>query len=461
MSRLKAAWELASERVIAPKKESQKEYSEDSIDFVEIPEFSNREDVVIESRETEPIREDYKKEDLDKIKIQEPETICFEDKIMEVCWNGQFYDYGGFARMNRSMVFGLSNRNVRVKVEIEPYLTHINKTTQDQLRMMTNFRISDTAPKIFGVTVPMNLSYPGKKILYTMIETSEKVHHDYSGKLNLVDEIWVATEYGKNILKKSNVHPPIKVMPLGVDTERYKPNSGIMDFGSSMRKFVFLSVFRWSYRKGFDILLKAYMEEFSGNKDVTLLLASRPVECPEEIGPQRITEDFNGVRAAIDKPDDDLPHIALYSKPIHEKDMPKVYGSADAFVLISRGEGFGLPFIEAAACGLPVIASNCSGHTDFLKEDNSYLVEPDEFVEARTTGRLSRMAKLCHFYEGQIFPDFGENAIEKTKEHMRFVYENQKEAQEKAEKLRKLIINNYTWDMAVDRVYKRLKEISK
>ena len=471
MSELKSAYELASERIISsPEKKFEKAKEEEDkpiMDFIEIPEFSNREDRVLESKETQLIDKDKDKDEPEEeketasdIKIIPPQHYSLDDRFMEVYWNGHFFDYGGFARMNRTMVFGLSNRNVKVQTQIEPYLTHVNKATQKELRRLANKNISPEAPIMFGVTVPMNVTHPGKKILYTMIETSEKVHPDYAGKLNLMDEIWVATEYGKKILQKSNVHPPIHVMPLGVDEDRYAPGNGKMDFGTDMKGFKFVSVFRWSYRKGFDILLKAYMEEFSGEEDVSLLLVSRAVECPEEQGEEKIVQEFNAIKDTIDKTAEELPHIALYTDVIHERDMPKLYNSMDAFALISRGEGFGLPYLEAGACGLPVIASNVSGHTDFLKEDNSYLVEPSGYIEATSSGNLNRMAKLCHFYEGQMFPNFDSNSIEQTRKHMRYVFENRKEAKEKAEKLRRRINSNYTWGMAVDRVYRRLREMS-
>ena len=124
--------------------------------------------------------------------------------------------------------------------------------------------------------------------------------------------------------------------------------------------------------------------------------------------------------------------------------MPKVYNSCNAFCLISRGEGFGLPYIEAASTCLPIIASNVTAQTDYLNNDNSFLVEPDGYIESTLSGNLSGMAKLCHFYEGQVFPDFSRTGVEQTRKHMRFVYENYKEAKTKAEKLRNLVINNYT-----------------
>jgi glycosyltransferase involved in cell wall biosynthesis len=51
-----------------------------------------------------------------------------------------------------------------------------------------------------------------------------------------------------------------------------------------------------------------------------------------------------------------------------EKEVAGLYKSDKLTALISatRGEGFGLPLLEAAACGLPVIATNWSGHKDFL-----------------------------------------------------------------------------------------------
>lgn len=469
MNQLKSAYELAGERIICSKKNKEDKKPE-GWDFIDIPEFSDREDRVVEisgytdQKEKVGINDTKFMDGTNMpeemlVKSEESNTIHYGSDLIEACWAGNFMDYGGFARLNRTMVFGLSNRNVKMRVESEQYLDHVNEATRKQLEYFFNVQLRPSSPKIFGSTVPLNMSHTGKKVFYTMTETSDRVHKDYAEKMNLTDEIWVATKYGKKIMEDSNVRVPIFVMPLGVDIDRYKAGCGIMNFGSAMRQFKFLSVFRWSYRKGFDILIKAYLEEFSSLDDVSLLLVSRSVECPEDQGVERIIEDFKGIKSTVKKSEEEMPHIALYTKVIHEKNMPKVYNSCDAFALVSRGEGFGLPYMEAAATGLPVIASHCSGHSDFVNADNSYLIEPDGYIEASLSGRLSKMAKLCHFYEGQSFPNFGEDAVRQTREHMRYVYENRVEAKKKAEKLRDLVINNYTWDMAIDKVYDRLKEI--
>ena len=467
---LRNAWEIASERIIPSKysKTLERESEETKMDFVEIPEFSDREDKVIdldeevqaekdERRKVEKEAKEGYEEFMESVKIEKTETKTYsEAEQPEVTWAGNFLDYGGYARMNRSMAFGLSNMGVRLKIEIDKYLSHVNEATQKQLGNMTKIRVAKDTPKVFGCTVPTDMSHAGRKILYTMIETADHVHKDYAGKLNLFDEIWTPTNYGKKILKESNVYPHVEVMPLGVDPSRYKPSKQKTRVSSALKSFVFVSIFRWSWRKSPDVLLDAYLNEFSADDDVSLLMVSRAVEATEDRSNEIISADFEAIKSNVSKSEEDLPHVALYTNPIPERRMPDFYNCADAFVLISRGEGCGLPYLESGASGLPIIASNCSGQSDFLKEDNSYLIEPDSYEEVSITGHLPRLAKSCHFYNGQKFPEFGENAINNVGKTMRHVVDNYGEAQEKAKKFRNQILDNFTWDKSVERVYNRL-----
>ena len=49
-----------------------------------------------------------------------------------------------------------------------------------------------------------------------------------------------------------------------------------------------------------------------------------------------------------------------------------MYAQSDAFVMPTRGEGWGLPICEAMAMGLPVVATNFSGPTAYLTRANSH-----------------------------------------------------------------------------------------
>ena len=418
----------------------------------ETEEYSNS---FVERYKSPDVAGQFDREEIMKPKTEEKKQIVYESGH-ELHWYGNFTSYTGFSKMNRYMAFGLSNRNISVKIDMQACPIDVNEATLKQLNEMEKAEISPKAPKVYGATVPLQMMHQGRKILYTMMENSETLHPDYIGKLNGFNEIWVPTEYNKEMFKNNGIYPPVYVMPLGVDTSRYTPDATPLDFTDLDDNFVFISVFKWNYRKGYDILIRSFLEEFSCEEPVSLVIISKTDVIHR---PEVIKADFNSVRSAVLKEDNELPHVCLYDENIREKDMPGIYKRANAFVLISRGEGFGLPYCEAAACGLPIIGSYCSGQTDYLNDDNSFLVYPEEYAKAEVNGNMSKLAKHCRFYEDQIFPVFGNDSVNRTKELMRYVYENYGSAVAKGRQLTKLIHSDFSIEKSVDNVYNRLLEI--
>jgi glycosyltransferase involved in cell wall biosynthesis len=78
--------------------------------------------------------------------------------------------------------------------------------------------------------------------------------------------------------------------------------------------------------------------------------------------------------------DHDLEHddrIHFIAERLSREQMLRHYRAADAYVSPARGEGWGRPFMEAMACGKPVIGANWSGNAAFMTPDNSYLIDYD------------------------------------------------------------------------------------
>ena len=83
-------------------------------------------------------------------------------------------------------------------------------------------------------------------------------------------------------------------------------------------------------------------------------------------------------------------------------------------MLPTRGEGWGLPIVEAMAMGLPVIASNWSGNTEFMSQTNSLLVDCEIIPVQQVENEMAFMAG--HYW--------AQPSEEQTREYMRGLFDD-------------------------------------
>lgn len=126
---------------------------------------------------------------------------------------------------------------------------------------------------------------------------------------------------------------------------------------------------------------RPYMLHVSGNnrmKNVQRMLAAY-AQLPEDRRP-----DFVLIRPGCENNRRDISHMRLIDSPLSQATLAEWYRGAMAFVLPSLRETFGMPILEAMACGCPVITSNNSGCSEVAGEA-ALLVDPrsiDEIAEA-------------------------------------------------------------------------------
>ena len=163
----------------------------------------------------------------------------------------------------------------------------------------------------------------------------------------------------------------IVVVPCGVDANIFKPD-GEKFLIPSEKKFKFLCIGEPHYRKQIDKLLALYCKTFSAADDVTLVLKTKIFDDATIKERQIFEQDLRPVLSDLKKlHGSSMPEITLLTERI--PNIADLYRAADAFVLMTASEGFGLPFLEAVACGLPVIAPRWGGQLDFLNDGNSIL----------------------------------------------------------------------------------------
>jgi len=169
--------------------------------------------------------------------------------------------------------------------------------------------------------------------------------------------------------------PPerISAIWLAVD-ERFHPRLGA-ERDADVRERYHLPERFVLYLGGFDVrknvhtllLAYTYVSQAMG-EEVPLLLAGRP---PRDWG----TDRFPDLPAYIEQLA--LGDVVTWLGEIDEADKPSLYRLAETVVFPSRYEGFGLPPLEALACGTPVVACEVSSIPEIV-EDAAFLVDPDD-----------------------------------------------------------------------------------
>jgi phosphatidyl-myo-inositol dimannoside synthase len=181
--------------------------------------------------------------------------------------------------------------------------------------------------------------------------------------------------------------PPVVDVPPGVDVERLRPlpaaarRTARAALGLPVDGPVVVSVSRLVPRKGMDVLIDAAAALVPSFPDLTVLIA----------GSGRDRGRLDGrVRSA------GAPVRMLGAVPDH--DLPRLYGVADVFVMACRDrwlgleqEGFGIVFLEAAACGVPQVAGRSGGAEEAVVHGKTGLVVDDPGDPGRVAGALRRL----------------------------------------------------------------------
>ena len=272
------------------------------------------------------------------------------------------------------------------------------------------------------------------KIGWTMLEV-DGIPRRWADFCNRMDEIWVPSRWGAERFAECGVTRPIRVMPLGYDPLRFRPD---LPAARASERFTFLSVFEWGERKAPETLLRAWASAFTAADDVLLLLRVNNYD-----GHVKVHEQIE----ALNLPEDGPPVALLYNHHIAGRQLGTLYRSADAFVLPTRGEGWGMPILEAMACGLPVIATAWSGPSEFFHEGVGYPVA--------LKGLVAADAK-CPHYAGFRWAD---PDVDDLAAKMRRVFTHRDEARAKGAAAAREAAAKWTWAHTAERIVARLREI--
>ena len=255
-----------------------------------------------------------------------------------------------------------------------------------------------------------------------------------------VDEIWTPSRFVRDCFVKSGVPAErVQVVPHGIDPMHFRPDAPTLPL-KTRKSFKFLFVGGTIPRKGFDILLTAFRQAFSRADDVCLVV--------KDMGTGTFYRNQTAeALIARCQADAAAPEIEYISTSLAENELPGLYTACDCLVHPYRGEGFGLPILEALACGLPVVVTQYGPALDFCDDLCAYFL-PARLVHFPDK-RVGDLETVDHPWLAE--PDAG--VLEHVLRHIRA---HPEEARTKGEVGRQRVHAEFTWEHVASIVEQRL-----
>jgi glycosyltransferase involved in cell wall biosynthesis len=215
-----------------------------------------------------------------------------------------------------------------------------------------------------------------KYIGLTMLET-DTIPKKWVDNCNKLDAVIVPSNAALASFLCSGVNVPVKIVPLGVDFETFSPNTPPLYSKEDIStKYNFLTVGQWPGsldRKNIEKTIEIFLTAFKGNADVGLMAKVywTGAGTLDKIG---MIERIRFIKNKLEFKPDEPPFIYLIHGAASSEMLASIYTSADCFILPSMGESWGIPIIEAAACGLPIITTGGTGPDTYLNPEYSLLL---------------------------------------------------------------------------------------
>lgn len=334
-------------------------------------------------------------------------------------WLGPYLSAGGYASVTRNYVKSLlavgerpviistcdEQREALDAEEIEIYERHsrLEPLIESDVHLVVNLTPSD-AVTVLTQLMPI-LERLHARVVRTAIVTifeTESLPASWLAPLERFDLVVVPSEFNLRTFEGAGVpREKLVKVPYALDLAKWYP----AERDRSAKRFRFLYVCDFNFRKGIDVLVEAFCTAFSSDDDVELVLKTLRFFTHEGAGLAEVVEQHLRRRfgaTAMRR----LPRIVTDVGAIDETELRGLYQEADLYVSLDRANGWGMPVLEAMACGTPGAAIDYSGGAEILDGRYGYPIPALGLVPV--DGRLIDESPI---YAGQEWADVAVSAV--------------------------------------------------
>lgn len=326
---------------------------------------------------------------------------------------GPFHGDDSFSIVNRHLRDALTKQGVTV-----------NAPTVSETIVRHQFPLNEQAPegKRWVIFQPWEYGPPPKCWIQPM---------------NECHQVWVYSSWLRFNYAAAGIPPhKVKVIPLGVDSKTFKPGVEPVRLNTS-KSFKFLFVGGTIPRKGVDVAVQAFVNEFDASDDVCLIIKDHGAATSYK--GQTLEALIQHAQASGG------PEILHITDEFPRDLMPGLYAACDCLVQPYRAEGFCLPVLEAMSCGLPVIVTNGGGSADYARSEVVYHVPA--LLGDVPNWSLPELAGTAEWLRP---------SLEVTQGQMRRVFENRTEARSRGARAREWVKDKWSWEFSTSTIIQEL-----
>lgn len=352
-------------------------------------------------------------------------------------WYSSIAQGQGYSGSSEKMVVALERLGFDVRVMSFGKELPSNRTEEGKKILNKPFQLGEIGI-CYGFPNAFDSILNKHKIGFTMFETDTipSGKSEWAGKtglasdqINKMDALFVPSQHNKELFESSGVKVPVHVVRLGIDPEAMpifnRPKTD---------KFTFLMLGTLTLRKNPAMAINAFLNLYKDRDDVQLILKTQS-------GTLGHISNDGGIGGLA-------KNLIIVDKLITPEELLEYYKRANCFLFPSRGEGFGLPPLEAMATGLPTILSDNTGLSEFCNPKYNYPVKTAMMSKALRFPK--EWGNVGNWYE----PDYAT-----FKRQMKKVFENQEASKAKGMASAKWVRENFTYDHTALRIKDLVEQI--
>ncbi len=331
---------------------------------------------------------------------------------MKIKYTGMARDYSGYGEAARHDIGALVEAGVQVTTEIPSYVLE-NADFGKLGNLAVNLegkplgyriKILHTTPNVYT-----QFMEPGIYHIARAFWETDKVPQDFAQNIELCNEVWTGSEYNAQAMRKAGITKPIYIIPEAIETDTGEIDPYIV----AEHPWTFYSIFEWTERKNPSALVQAYWREFTEKDNVRMVIKTyvdnfqkdKKEELMSYIKREKKRANLNY-----------YPPLYVFRQLMDRRQMYRFHKTFDCFVSAHRGEGWGVPQMEAMLMSNPIISTNCGGIHEHIENGKHGLLIP-------YTKSVVDNSRNKQWYQSD--QNWASIDIDKLQKAMRYAYEHQ------------------------------------